>query len=68
MGAEVNSGDKIIYELQDKIWSYIPFNFQNKKRKKQFEELTKNLPITTISDFQAYYRTNENEIKEIYKK
>lgn len=65
---EINSGDKITYDVKNSTWSYIPFNFQDTKRTEQFKALTEKLPINTIYEFKAYYKKNKSEFIDIYEK
>lgn len=65
--SKINSGDKIIYKVNNYTWSYIPFNFQNKKRTEQFKKLTEHLDLDTIDKFKDYYEQNKAEIIDIYK-
>ena len=66
----INSGDKITYKnkINDYTWSYIPFNFQNTSRTKQFEKLTEHLNLDTIDEFKDYYIQNKDDFIKIYKK
>jgi len=63
----INSGDKIKYEVNNFIWAYIPFNFQNKKRAEQFKKLTEHLDLDAIDKFKDYYEQNKAEFIDIYK-
>ncbi len=67
---EINSGDKITCSVTNCTWSYIPFNFQNITRTKQFETLIKHLNLNTIEKFKNYYKDKANKDKfiDIYKK
>ena len=64
----INSGDKIMYKVNNHTWAYIPFNFQDTKRTEQFKTLTEKLPISTIDEFKDYYKKNKSEFIDIYEK
>lgn len=66
----INSGDKITYnnKINNYTWSYIPFNFQNRKRTEQFEIKIQKLDLDTVDKFKNYYKNNKDELIAIYKK
>lgn len=63
---KINSGDKVIYKINNCTWSYIPFNFQNAKKASQFKKYMSHLPINNINDFEKYYISNKDEFIKIY--
>lgn len=64
----INSGDKITYKVNNYTWSYLPFNFQNRKRTEQFEIKIQKLDLDTVDKFKNYYKNNKDELIAIYKK
>lgn len=65
---EINSGDKITCNVTNYTWSYIPFNFQNTKRTKQFRKLIEKLNLDTVDKFIEYYEKNKSKFIEFYGK
>ena len=63
----INSGDKITYNVVNSTWIYIPFNFQNTKRTEKFKTLISHLDLDTIDKFKNYYEKNKSEFIDIYK-